>query len=374
MPAAGTALQNAPGAAGRIPVRNMWLLALYASDLAQFHGRFDAAVENSPDLPDLIARLLCHAVETRLRRNLSFGFGYRRRHAVLPRVKGRIDVLATYAGDLLRQGKIACRFEDLTIDTTRNRLVRAALDALGTRVGDAALAHRCRSLAADLGFLGVAGVRPSRGDIAQDQIGRHDADDRFMVAVAKLVFDLVLPTEEKGRTALTSIQREEAAVRRLFEKAVANFLALEFRPHGWTVTPGKCLYWQTDFVTPGLSSVFPLMKTDIVLEKTDDRRRIVIDTKFTGIFTRSEYREQVLKSPYIYQMYAYLRSQAGRGDAASDAAEGVLLHPAIDARVDETVRIQGHAIRFMTIDLTLPTPLILDTLRSLVRKPPDLLG
>lgn len=370
MTAAEPALQQSPAAIRRIPVRNLWLLALYASDLAQFHGRFDAAIETSPDLPDLIGRLLCYAIETRLRRNLSFG--YRRRHAVLPRVKGRIDVLATYSRDLLRQGRIACTFEDLTIDTTRNRLVRAALDALATRVSDPALAHRCRTLAADLGYLGVAGVRPSRGEIAQDQIGRNDADDRFMVAVAKLVFDLVLPTEEAGTTCLTSIQREEAVVRRMFEKAVANFLALELpSAEGWKVMPGKWLYWYFEFATAGIPAVFPQMKTDIVLDNAVQRRRIVIDTKFAGIFTRSVYREQALKSPYIYQMYAYLRSQAGRGDPLSDAAEGVLLHPAIDASVDETVRIQGHAIRFLTVDLTLPTPLILYTLRSLVRPPPD---
>lgn len=32
----------------RIPVRNLWLLLLYASDLARFGDRFDAAVEESP--------------------------------------------------------------------------------------------------------------------------------------------------------------------------------------------------------------------------------------------------------------------------------------------------------------------------------------
>jgi 5-methylcytosine-specific restriction enzyme subunit McrC len=63
-----------PITTGRIPVRNLWLLLLYASDLARFGDRFDAAVEESPDLPDLVARLLCFAVEHRLRRNLSRGY------------------------------------------------------------------------------------------------------------------------------------------------------------------------------------------------------------------------------------------------------------------------------------------------------------
>lgn len=34
---------------GRIPVRNIWLLFLYAHNLARFHSQYAAAVEESPD-------------------------------------------------------------------------------------------------------------------------------------------------------------------------------------------------------------------------------------------------------------------------------------------------------------------------------------
>lgn len=52
---------------GKIPIRNVWLLFLYSSGLAQFSERFEAEVEESPDLKSLIARLLTFAVEKRLR-------------------------------------------------------------------------------------------------------------------------------------------------------------------------------------------------------------------------------------------------------------------------------------------------------------------
>ena len=63
------------------------------------------------------------------------------------------------------------------------------------------------------------------------------------------------------------------------------------------------------------------------------------------------YREKTLRSGYLYQMYAYLRSQDGRGDPMADHAEGLLLHPCVGPIVDETVVIQGHSIRFATVDL-----------------------
>ncbi|MCP5299078.1 MAG: 5-methylcytosine-specific restriction endonuclease system specificity protein McrC [Chromatiaceae bacterium] len=349
---------------GRIPVRNIWLLFLYAADLAKFFGRFDAEIEEAPDFPDLIARLLCHATEMRLRRNLSRG--YRRREAVLTRVRGRIDVLRTYSQDLLRQGKVACRYEEHTIDTARNRLVRAALDALAGRVGDVLLGHRCRKLAGDLGRQGVSGIRPSRAEIAADQISRHDAEDLLMVTLARLVFDLVLPTEDAGGHALSQVEKDEVLVRRLFEKAIGNFFAAELdAAEGWTVFQGKRLNWQIEGATGGIAAIVPGMVTDIVLENVGRNRRIVIDTKFTGIFTRSAYREAMLKSGYVYQIYAYLRSQECADDPLSLHSEGMMLHPAIDADVDETVRIQGHDIRFVTVDLAKPTSEVLERLRSL---------
>ena len=52
----------------------------------------------------------------------------------LTRVRGRIDILTTEARLLLSRGEVFCRFHDLTMDTPRNRLVRAALDLMARLV------------------------------------------------------------------------------------------------------------------------------------------------------------------------------------------------------------------------------------------------
>jgi 5-methylcytosine-specific restriction enzyme subunit McrC len=139
---------------GRIPVRNLWLLMLYASELTRFKGAFKSLVDADTDeLPDLVAHLLAKAVEYRLRRNLTRG--YRTREMVLTRVRGRIDVLTTQARRLLDRGEVFCRFHDLTIDTPRNRLVRAALDLMARLVQREELVRSCRSLASSLARSGV---------------------------------------------------------------------------------------------------------------------------------------------------------------------------------------------------------------------------
>lgn len=338
------------GFIGRIPVRNLWLLMLYASALFRARGLGNIGLEDSPEeLPDLVAEILAHAVEQRQRRRLSPG--YRSRQAVVNRVRGRIDVLQTERHQLLARGLVACRFEELTIDTPRNRFVRAALESICRIVRRQDVAHRCRSLASAMKAQGVAGYVPSRIEVSVDRFGRNDTDDRYMLAAAKLAFDLSLPTETVGSSTLALPEREAMWVRRLFERAIGGFYDVVLSPKGWRVRCGGTLNWQIEGKTPGIDEILPAMRTDVVLDHVESGRRIVIDTKFTSIVTAGWYREETLRSGYIYQIYAYLRSQEGRGDALADSASGLLLHPAVGGEVDVSVTIQGHLIRFATVDL-----------------------
>lgn len=341
----------ADGYIGRIPVRNLWLLMLYASDLFRTGGIRNVGLEDNPDeLPDLIAEILAHAVEVRQRRRLNLG--YRSRDAVLNRVRGRIDVLKTERHQLLDRGLVACRFDEPTIDTPRNRFVRAALEKISRIVQKKHLSHRCRALADGMKAMGVSGKPPTRAQMSTDRFGRNDADDRFMVAAAKLAFDLALPTEVAGTNVLTLPDRDVIWVRRLFEKAVGGFYQVVLQPRGWQVRCGGTLGWQIEHKTSGIDKILPTMRTDVVLDHAPSGTRIVIDTKFTSIVTSGWYREETLRSGYVYQIYAYLRSQVGRGDPLADCASGLLLHPSVGQAVDETVVIQGHGIRFGTVDLT----------------------
>jgi 5-methylcytosine-specific restriction enzyme subunit McrC len=356
--------ESAGGYIGRIPVRNLWLLMLYASDLFRTRGIGQIGLEDSPDdLPDLVAEILAHAVERRQRRHLSQG--YRAREAVLNRVRGRIDLLTTERRQLLARGLVACRFDELTIDTPRNRFVRAALESICRIVRRQDVAHRCRSLAAGLKAQGVSGNAPSRAEMSVDRFGRNDADDRFMIAAAKLALDLALPTESLGSSTLSLPDREVIWVRRLFESAIGGFYDVVLSSQGWSVRCGKTLGWQVEHKTPGIDQILPTMRTDVVLDHAPSGRRVVIDTKFTSIVTSGWYREESLRSGYVYQIYAYLHSQVGRGDALADSASGLLLHPSVGQEVDQTAVIQGHSIRFATVDLTASPPDIRARLVSL---------
>ena len=348
------------GYIGRIPVRNIWLLLLYASQLyRELPEAWRVELENALDeIPELVAEILVSAVERRLRRNLSAG--YIRRHADLNRVRGRINLFRTERRQLLQRARVACIFDELTVDTPQNRYVKAALLRLAQVLQrkrqptsrSIHLAQRCRHLAARLERAGVQtelDPKRLRSGAILDSLGWTDAEERRMLAAARLAFDLFIPTEESGASLLPLVNRQETQGWKLYEDAVAGFYQAVLTERGWSVTPQSPISWPRENPTSGLPELMPGMIRDLVLQ--DGNQRIVIDTKFTSIVTTGQQGKETFKSGNIYQIYAYLRSQEHADDPLSLNAAGVLLYPSINADYDEAAIIQGHEIRFATVNL-----------------------
>ena len=348
-----------PGFIGRVPVRNIWLLLLYASQLyRELPEARRVELEDAPDdIPELVAELLASAVERRMRRNLAVG--YRRRVNVLNRVRGRIDLLRTERGQLLQRGQVACAFDELTTDTPRNRCVREALLLLARIVKREPLERRCRDLAARMTLAGVRDEPDARrisGQILGSGAGWMDAEERQMLAAARLAFELDIPTEEAGHALLQMADRDANPGWKLYEYGVAGFYEAVLRDRGWDVKHGRHMGWHMEESHPNVRDLMPRMITDITLERSNaanagDGRRIIIDAKFMSIMTAGQQGKETFRSGNIYQMYAYLRSQEDAGDPLWRAATGVLLYPSLGVDYDAAATIQGHRIRFATVNL-----------------------
>ena len=334
-----------------IPVRNLWLLMLYASELYRELACNNIAIEENPDqIPDLVAEILCSQIDKRLARNLSYT--YQQTSATINRVRGRIDLLYTERHRLLDKGKVQCHFEKLTIDTPRNQYVRAAVDSLANIVSTSQMRHRCKCLSLTLDKLGVTKGKPANYSLSTERFGRHDAADKKMVTAAFLAFNIALPTERSGKHALVSPSKDIRWIRNLFEKGIAGFYSVVLDSAQWRVKAGTKLNWQIESKSSAIDTILPSMRTDITLENTTLNTRLIIDTKFNAITKKGQYRDETLRSGYIYQIYAYVRSQENNDDPLSMTASGMLLHPSVGNTINESAVIQGHCIRFRTIDLS----------------------
>ncbi|GAS92475.1 5-methylcytosine-specific restriction endonuclease system specificity protein McrC [Mycolicibacterium brisbanense] len=346
-----------------IPVRNLWLLMLYASELYASNADVrDAGAEHRPDdLPDLVAEILAQAVERRLQRSLSRSYIGRRQP--LTRVRGRIDVLETESAQLLSRGQIACKYSELAIDNPVNRLVYAGLIVAAATARDTDRAHRCRQLAGMLRLQGVTATLASRSDADSITLGRNQVADLDGVNAARLLLRMDIPSEDTGAAHRMSALRDAADIRHLYETAVRGFYRATLQPP-WRVRAGETVHtWPLHEQSAGALAILPVMRTDTMLERPD--RRIIVETKFADALKTNRFGTPRLSRNHMFQLYAYVQSQHNR-DLLGATAEGVLLYPVVHADVDEYAVIGGHRYRFITVDLAAETPAIRERLLSVV--------
>lgn len=334
----------------QIPVRNLWLLQLFASHLYRVSGAQLGGAEEAPEnLPDTLASLLVDEVELRMRQSLSTGF--RRRSDVVHRVRGRIDLLDTYRHRRLDRAQVSCRFDEIVVDTPGNRLVRQALARGGRIVNSPDLARRCRSLDDRLRAMGISDSTSRTVTTRTLLKDRNLVRDRRMIAAADLLLTFMIPSPDPGNLPARDVNEEDAFLRNLFEWAVFGFYRARLAPEGWTVRHGRRLAFDYTDPSDGIDDLLPGMQLDIELH--DPRgRHIILDTKFTSVTRGNAYGSQRLKSEYVYQIYAYVRSQEHSRSDALPPTEGLMLHPSVGGHVDEELTVQGHRLRFATVDLS----------------------
>jgi 5-methylcytosine-specific restriction enzyme subunit McrC len=249
----------------------------------------------------------------------------------------------------LPHGRAVCRYQVFTADVPKNRVVRSTLAALVERgqFGDSSSAVDLRSRLRSLGRqLDAVQLFPlSQHDIGRELLKRHDRDYAIMLAICQLVQQRSMPTEGTGLGRAPSIDRDELVIHKVYERFVARFY--DFHLTGWDVQAQPLWSWPTD--TP--SAYLPSMRPDLVLKNQLAGQVLVIDTKFTShVLTPGQWGTLKFSRDHLFQIYAYVKSQADRSPAFA-AASGILLYPTAHNAISERVVIQGNTIRWETVDL-----------------------
>lgn len=370
-------------AVNRIPIRNVWLLILFASKLYRHYDDLpqqyrSGSIEDSiEDVVAFAANLLINATERRLRRELNQHF--ERKTAEIARVRGKIDVLLTERKQLLQKGLVSCRFYYLSVNTECNRYVKAALQRANQllskqkrmRSHEKLISRRCRNLAARMNLIGVVGNKPhytSERDLLRN---RHDRDERLMYLAARLIFELALPYQDSEDYWQWSTREDKEYFSYLFERAVTGFYDVRFYAMPWTINQQSRQEWPVAAESEKVKEWLPIMIPDIVLVNSRNGHRIFIDTKFSEILIRNRFKELKFHSDYIFQIYAYIKSQDETTDLSIRQTDGLLLHPSVGQTIDEWAVIQGHRLRFRTVDLTQSSTAIQEELLSIIEDWPQ---
>ena len=250
------------------------------------------------------------------------------------------------------------------MNVPRNQIIRSTLAMLARegefgvgQSGTEDLRHALRRLVRDLE--GIDLVQNTLDLFGREHVGRNDSDYRIMLNVCELLWRCRMPTEGAGARAMAGLDRVSMTLHDIYERFVTNFY--RYRLEGWRVGSQVPMSWHAE----RSSSLLPGMRPDLRFRHRQTGRLVVLDTKFTAKSTvRSRMGRKIFNSEHLYQIYAYLRSQDDISEIHRNAT-GVLLYPTVHEELDETIILQGHPIRVVTVDLAQAWRGIEDKLLSL---------
>ncbi len=332
-----------------IPIRNLWHMLLYAWNAAEVRNQISLGeVESAPTLDALLALVLIKFIQQRMR--IGLGRGYVKASQKLHALRGRVNFPESLKQQTFEHGEANCDFQQYSVNEPRNQIIRSTLARLiqlgefGPDQAEAeALTHRLRWLVRNLNGVAMSELTPEL--IRRQQMLQNENDYRLMLAICELILMRQMPLEAEGIHALPHVDRDALILYRIYERFVANFYRMHLQ--GWQVNAQKRLDWHAQNTNEHLPSMIP----DLILEEKETGRIIILDTKFTaGSLIENQWGKPVYDSSHLYQLYAYLRSQEHLSEAYRKAS-GILLYPAVQARLSEKVELQDHVIRIESVDL-----------------------
>ena len=325
-----------------IRVRNVYHMLAYAFQALRGRGYRDVATEEFDDVADLLAAILARGVESQVRRGL--GREYVSRVESLSTPRGRIDVTASLKDGSYLRRRLVCDYDELSVDTNMNRVLKATMAMLLRSGVDRARRAELRRLLpffSQVSDIGLADI---------DWHMRFDRDNqtyRMLMGVCWLACEGLLQTQSDGTRRLADFINEQRMCR-LYEKFVLEYYR---REHPGLHAGAPHIAWALD---DGCDELLPVMRSDVTLSHGD--RVLVIDAKYYSHVMQERFGRLSVHSGNLYQVFSYVKNlDAGLG-AGTREVSGMLLYAATDEDVqpDVTYRMSGNRIDVRTLDLDQP--------------------
>jgi 5-methylcytosine-specific restriction enzyme subunit McrC len=335
-----------------IPVRNIFYLLLYAWDEFRNGSPQDFGVDDSPDLPNLLAKVLNDGVHRLLRRGLDRGYIGTTEETRSPRGKLRLDLM-TKQQSMLR-GFAICDVDELTPDVLHNQILRASIASLAN-CADVDKAQR-RELQATLRHMsGVSVIKLTASLFHRVQLSRNISQYGFLMRLCELVFDKSLPDEKGTGSRFLNILEDEITMSRVFEKFLKNFYKSELP--AFKVEAPK-IVWEATAINQEDLSYLPEMRTDITL--CSSTQAIIVDAKYHKDTLTNKYRsddvsKKSVKSQDLYQLSTYLAHaphQKFMKREPESKLSGMLIYPSIGRQIRLNFEILGVPVKVATVDLS----------------------
>ncbi len=330
----------------KIPIRNLFYLLSYVWDV-DWEMEWSAIDANkSGDALNLLARVLTVSTDRIIRRGLDRG--YKDVSEEIFGVRGRIDIANTIKRNGFANARLTCTFEELDFSVLHNQIIKTTLENLSYVHGlDKDLREEVLDLRRRL--KAIEPIELSQNIFSTVRFHSNIRNYRLPVAVAKLIYDQLMPSQETGKYQFVNITEEK--IHAIFEKYVFKFYEKHLGQTMYTGIKRDSLSWQETYFEEGIDDFLPIMKTDVSLFNAVSK--LVIECKFYESALQSRRIDgrdlkETFISNHLYQLFAYLKNLEIKDQKA---IAGLILYPQNGKKISSSYVMQGHKVSVQTIDL-----------------------
>ena len=317
-----------------IPIQNIYYLLCYAWNKLAEKDLVEVSAEESPDLLNLLARVLLNGTKTLLKRGLEQQ--YLTEAEVYQGIKGKLRLGQSLRKNLFAKGLAVCEFDELSTNILANQILKTTLLNLYKTEGlETNLRHEMKAVLWRINE--VNEIQVTDNVFKQVSIHRNNSFYDFLLNISELVHQNLLPNPEKGQFKFKDFLRDERQMARLFEEFIRNFYKIEV-PEARVYR--EDLRWKMAGET---HQFLPKMQTDISLKINN--RKLIIDAKYYKETLQKYYGSEKIHSQNLYQIFAYLKNQE------NPKAEGILIYPTVQKSLSLAYTHEGHTIRIETLNL-----------------------
>lgn len=338
----------------KIPIENIYYLLCYAWDKLAEKDVVEVEAVDSTTLVDLFTSVLINGTHHLLKRG--FDRGYMPHHELTGRLRGRICFQEAVSRNVTMTGRLPCDYDELSYNVLHNRILKATMRRLIRAEG---LSSKNAERLAQLTrlFSDIDDIELTSRVFGQVQLYRNNQFYDFLLKVCELIHGNLLVSEKPGASKFRDFVQDERQMAYLFEEFVRNF----YRVHTGFQVGRENIYWRWIAADQVAKGFLPRMQTDISL--VSDKRKIIIDCKFTPRATQQHYEAETLRSAHLYQINAYMDNLEGQW---ADTCEMMLLYPCMGAPLSVDFIHKGHKIGIRAINLDQPWQSIHEDLLALV--------
>ncbi|MEX3690653.1 5-methylcytosine-specific restriction endonuclease system specificity protein McrC [Paraburkholderia sp. BR14263] len=337
-----------------IPIRNVYYMLCYAWNYVRQAELVDLDRLPGEHVLDLLAIVLVQGIEHLARRGLEQG--YEHREDEIAGVRGRIDVLRSARRFLPKHGKAACVFDELSVDTLPNRIIKSTLRTLESHpILASELRNRVHRLRRRLP--GISEVHVTAQSFRRVQLHANNRYYAFLLSVCRLILSNSFVDSGSGKFRFYDFVRDEKVMSGVFQNFLYHFVRQEIsdcqvdRPH---------IDWMANSETDPTLALLPRMETDITLRRGN--KCLIVDAKYYQKTMANRYRSEKFHIENLYQLMSYLTNYKACSD---EEVSGMLVYPKVDRGVSERYRIQGFEVSLQTVDMNQPWPQIHNELVSI---------